>query len=214
YMREAQKVERIWSLAVCRLCLGGKASKEQQPRLVVGQCQVEPRDPLPQISVEILRVPLVLETRHKIVSEPSQVRLTPQPPPHLLLEPEVEHKVQVYVGQDGAERAALRGSRFRSDDAAVLHDAGPEPFANQAQENAVCNAMRHHPPQPLMIDMVEGPYDTLPVISTSQRRSLLSALAILSKASRSTCLGLCIGKVGSCLFWSCPMAVNLWFPPT
>src|SRR5437667_8854049 len=75
YMREAQKVERIGSLTVCRLCLGGEASKEQQPCLVVGQCQVEPREPLPQISVEVLRVPLVLETRHKIVSEASQVRL-------------------------------------------------------------------------------------------------------------------------------------------
>src|SRR5262249_36433411 len=133
HMREAQKVERVWSLAVCRLGLGGEASKEQQPRLVVGEFQIESREPLPQISVEILRVPLVLETRHKIVREPSQVRLTPKPAPHLLLEPEVEHKVQVHVGQDWAERAALRGPRFRSDDDAVLHDAGPEPFANQAQ---------------------------------------------------------------------------------
>src|SRR5262249_52648801 len=108
HMREAQKVERVWSPAVCRLGLGGEAPEEQQPRLVVGQCQVDPREPLPQISVKILRVPLVLETRHKIVSEPSQVRLAPKPPPHLLLEPEVEHKVQIHVGQDWAERATLR----------------------------------------------------------------------------------------------------------
>src|SRR5713101_6382270 len=153
YMREAQKVERVWSLAVCRLSLGGEASKEQQPRLIVGQLQVEPREPLPQISVEVFRVPLVLETHHKIVREPSQIRLAPKPPPHFLLEPQVEHKVQVHVGQDWAERAALRGTRFRSDDDAVLHDAGSEPLDNQAQNDAVCNPVRHHPLQPLMIDV-------------------------------------------------------------
>src|SRR5262249_8938332 len=60
-----------------------------------------------------------------------------------------------HVGQDWAERAALRRTRFRSDDNAVLHDAGPEPFTNQAQDDPVCNAVRHHPSQPLMIDMVE-----------------------------------------------------------
>src|SRR5713226_10602660 len=140
YVRETQKVERVWSLAVCRLGLGSEASKEQQPRLVVGQFQIEPREPLSQISVEVLRVPLVLETCHKIIGKPNQVRLTPEPPPHFLLEPQVEHKVQIHVGQDWAERAALRRTRLRANDNAVLHDAGPEPLANQAQDDTVCNA--------------------------------------------------------------------------
>ncbi|MBI2835624.1 MAG: transposase [Acidobacteria bacterium] len=115
YMREAQKVERVWSLAICRLCLGGEASKEQQPRLVVGQLQVEPRESLPQISVETLRVPLVLETRHKIISEPNQVRLAPDPPPHFPLEPEVEHKVQIHVGQEWAEDGLNAKANFQFD---------------------------------------------------------------------------------------------------
>src|SRR5262249_13601248 len=105
YMREAQKVERVCSFALCPFCLGGEASKEQQPRFIVGQFQVESRESLPQISVEFLRIPLVLEIRHKIVSDPGQVRLPPKPPPHLLLEPQVEHNVQIHVGQDWAERA-------------------------------------------------------------------------------------------------------------
>src|SRR5712664_3745077 len=40
-----------------------------------------------------------------------------------------------------------------------------------------------------MSHRIEGPYDSLPVISTSQRRSLLSALAIPSKASRLNVFG-------------------------
>ena len=46
-----------------------------------------------------------------------------------------------------------------------------------------------------MVDGPEGTYDTLPVISTSPRTSLLCALAIRSKANRSTFSLRCIGKV-------------------
>src|SRR3989442_1609478 len=95
YVREAQEVERLGSFIVCRLRLGGEAPEEQQPRLVVGQLQVESREPPPQISVDPSRAPLVLEPPHKIIGKPNQVRLTPKPPPHFLLEPQVEHKVQI-----------------------------------------------------------------------------------------------------------------------
>jgi hypothetical protein len=44
---------------------------------------------------------------------------------------------------------------------------------------------------------IKGTYDTLLIISTSPRRSLLSAFAIPSKADHSTFSGRCIGKVGS-----------------
>src|SRR5439155_10388028 len=103
YVREAQEVEPLGPFVVCRLPLGGEASEEQQPRFVVGQCQVESREPLSQISVETLRIPLVLEAHHKMIGEPNQIRLSPKPPPHFLLEPQVEHKVQVHVGQEWSE---------------------------------------------------------------------------------------------------------------
>ena len=155
YVRETQKVKRLGSFVVCRLPISGEASEEQQPRLVIGQCQVKSRESFPQLSVEVLRVPLVLETHHKIVRKPNQMSLASKPPSHLLLEPQVEHKVQIHVGQKRAERAALRRPLLRSDDDAVLHDAGPEPFAKQAQDDPVGNAVRHHPHQPLMIDVVK-----------------------------------------------------------
>src|SRR2546428_14025473 len=52
---------------------------------------------------------------------------------------------QSYLLRTGRDRTALRRTRLCADDDAVLHDAGPEPFTNQAQDDAVCNAMRHHP---------------------------------------------------------------------
>src|SRR5215813_1069524 len=159
YVRESQEVERLGSRAVFRRGHGGEASEEQQPRFLVGQYQVESRQSLPQVSVEALRVPPVLERRHKIIGKPNQVRLPSHRPPHSLLEPEVEHIVQIDVGEDGAERTALRRARLRTDDDPVLHDAGPEPFTNQAQNDAVRNAVRDHPPQPLMVDVVEVSVD-------------------------------------------------------
>jgi hypothetical protein len=51
-----------------------------------------------------------------------------------------------------------------------------------------------------MRDTIERTYDTLPIISTSLRQSLLSALAIRSRADRSTFSVRSIGKVGSFSF--------------
>ena len=42
-------------------------------------------------------------------------------------------------------------------DHAVLHHPGPEPFADQPQDNGVGDAMGHHLPQPVVIDACEVP---------------------------------------------------------
>src|SRR5215475_6054646 len=112
YVRESQEVERLGSRPVCRRGYGSEASEDQQPRLLVGHCQVESRQSLPQVSVETLRVPPVLEGHHKVIGKPNQVRLPSHRPPHSLLEPEVEHIVQIDVGEDGTERTALRRARL------------------------------------------------------------------------------------------------------
>src|SRR5262249_55556652 len=98
YMRETQKVKRAGSLVV--RCFGccSEASEEQQPCFLVGQFQVESRESFPQISIEVFRIPLVLETCHKIVSEPKQIGFPSKPISHLLLEPKIEHKVQIGPG--------------------------------------------------------------------------------------------------------------------
>src|ERR1700746_1666219 len=55
----------------------------------------------------------------------------------------------------------------------------------------------HCPKQEVLRKGIKGTYDTLLIISTSPRRSLLFAFGIPSKADRSTFSGRCIGKVGS-----------------
>src|SRR5215470_61282 len=103
YMLETQKVKRAGSLVVCCFSYCSEASEEQQPCFLVGQFQVESRESFPQISIEVFRIPLVLETCHKIVSEPKQISFPSKPISHLLLEPKIEHKVQIYVGQEWTE---------------------------------------------------------------------------------------------------------------
>jgi hypothetical protein len=60
-----------------------------------------------------------------------------------------------------------------------------------------------------VIDVVEGNYDTLPIISTFPKKSLSSAFVIRLKAIPSLFGQRCSAKGEPFLFWSCPMAVNL-----
>ena len=103
YMLESQKLKGFRLRAVLRFPFGSEASKENQPRLLVGQFQIESRKTFPQISIEPFRVPFVLETCHKIIRKPSQICLTLAPLPKLLLEPQVENKMQIDIGQKRAE---------------------------------------------------------------------------------------------------------------
>ena len=124
YVFEAQEVERLRLSAVFRRRSAAKRPKSSSRVFSSASVQVEPRKPLPQLPVEAFRIPLVLETHHKIIGEPTSD--TPRPGTiglNLLLEPEVEHIVQVDVGQERAERTALRRSLLGSDDDPVLHDA-------------------------------------------------------------------------------------------
>jgi hypothetical protein len=45
---------------------------------------------------------------------------------------------------------------LRARDDPTLHDASPQPFAYQAQDDGIGNAVGHHLSQPLMVDMVEA----------------------------------------------------------
>jgi hypothetical protein len=65
------------------------------------------------------------------------------------------------------------------------------------QHRSVDDPSSHRPHELGMGNTIKGTYDTLLIISTSPRRSQLSAFAIPSKADRSTFSGRCIGKVGS-----------------
>src|SRR5262249_15348429 len=112
---------------------------------------------------------------------------------------EVEDVVQVDVGQQRTDAAALHGADLAHGVVPVVQHASGQPFLDQSDDAPVRHAVLDEPNQPSVVQRIEGTYDTLPVISTP-RRSRLSVPVIPSKANRSTCSGPCTGKVGSCLF--------------
>src|SRR5262249_43940415 len=64
-MLEAEELKRFRPLSMLAAHGGGKTSKEQHPSLVLGQFQIESREPLPQLALEVLRVVLELEASTK-----------------------------------------------------------------------------------------------------------------------------------------------------
>src|SRR5262249_18050944 len=56
---------------------------------------------------------LILETRHKVISKPVQIRCPPAVTPNPPLEPEIENIMEVCVGKERRENRALRRSDLR-----------------------------------------------------------------------------------------------------
>jgi hypothetical protein len=66
----------------------------------------------------------------------------------------------------------------------ILQHAGVQPFLDESHNTPVRNPVLDESHKPIVGKSIERTYDTLPVISTSPKRSLFSALAIRSKADR------------------------------
>jgi hypothetical protein len=63
--------------------------------------------------------------------------------------------MQVDIGQDRADWPALWRSFFCSRNDSSHHEPRVQPFADQAQDERICNPMCHHLLQPFMLDVVE-----------------------------------------------------------
>ena len=152
---EAQELEGAGLPAVGGRALAGKPPKEQHPGLVRSQLQSKLLHAVGECAVEVLGVALVLKRDDEIVHKARQIGFALPIFLGSLLKPEVEHIVQIDIGEAGRNRAALRGTGFRPRDDAVFHHARVEPFANQPCDHGVRNTQGDHLAQPLMIEMRE-----------------------------------------------------------
>src|ERR1017187_334896 len=144
-MFESQKLESLRSsLSISQPCNGREAPEEYAPSLLLGQLQSEFSEPLPYFRLEAVHVLSILKSRHEVVSETHQIRLTPTSRFDLLLKPQVEQKVKIDVTQHRRDRTALRSTLFCMDDNTILHRSGIEPLSDQTQNHRVGNAMGHH----------------------------------------------------------------------
>src|ERR1035437_316810 len=158
-MLETKKVKRVRLIAGLCKVRTSETPKAQQPCLFFSQFQPEFLESIRQALLEPFRITAVLEVQHEIIRKPRQVRLPFTRRLDLLLKPEIKNVVQVDVGQDRAYRPALWRSFLRSRHDSSHHIARFQPFANQAQDDRVCNSMSNHLLQPFMLDVVEVPSD-------------------------------------------------------
>src|SRR4029077_16278083 len=73
--------------------------------------------------------------------------------------PEVEHVVQIDVGQERRDHRALPCPPLTDGHDPVFHDARLEPFADQADDTPVADPMLQVPDEPFMVHLVEERLD-------------------------------------------------------
>src|SRR3990170_1656016 len=159
-VREAEEVERLrLPLPGAPPALSRIRAECQQARLLGVQLQLELREPLAQLCQEPLSVSPVLEPHDDVIRVPHDdhvavgLRL---PPP---LSPEVEHVVQVHVGQEWRDAAPLGRAFLTLRPRPVLQHAGIAPFLDQPHDAPVRNPMLDELHQPPVVNGIEEPPD-------------------------------------------------------
>jgi hypothetical protein len=80
--------------------------------------------------------------------------------------PQVEYIMQVDIGKQRRNHRALRSTYLCILPFAFLHDAGIQPLLDQPKYSGVGDTVLEKLYQPASVKIVEGLYDTLPIIST------------------------------------------------
>ncbi len=135
-------------------------AKTQRLRLVQRQFQSELPQPFLNSLLERARLVPVIKAAHEVVRKAEQPALPTIAFAHFALKPQVQHIVQIHVGQHRGDYPALRRASLRVLDASFcFEDAGPQPFADQAYHRSIVDSLFQHPYQPIMPEMVEEPFD-------------------------------------------------------
>src|SRR5213593_3965108 len=159
-VREAEKVEALGSPAAPASPVGRREAADlDEARLVGMQRQPELREPLAQLGEELLGLLPMLESHDEVVGEAHDhdlsARLLLSPP----LDPEIEHVVQVEVGQQRADAPALHRPDRAPCPRALLQHAGGQPFLDESHDAPVRHAVLDELHQPPVVEGVEEPPD-------------------------------------------------------
>ena len=104
---------------------------------------------------EALGIRLVLEADDDIIGIADDDHVARGLAPSPALRPEIEHVVQVDVGEQRRDHRSLPGSRLADHDGPVLQDTRLQPFADQADDAPVADPVLHEADQPVLADRVE-----------------------------------------------------------
>ncbi len=102
------------------------------------------------------RFVLILKRADKIIRVPNQAGLALGVPLDDFLKPQVQHVVQIHVGQDWRNDSALGSPRQRMRHLSVgIEHPGPEPFPDQPQQLLVADPSAQHLDECILIEVVE-----------------------------------------------------------
>src|SRR5665213_536119 len=156
-VREAQEVKAprrtpITAFLSVRPC---KTAELDQSRLLGMQFRTEVREPLAQLPEEPLCLDSMLEPNDNIISKTYHDDITASLLLSPSLDPQVEHIVQVDVGQQRTHTATLNRTDLTLYSLAILKHTGTEPFLEQPHDALVCHTMLDELHEPRMLQRIE-----------------------------------------------------------
>jgi len=190
-MRQAENVERA------AVTFRSSRTKIDQLRLLGVQFQSVPRQPLPQHFQHAFRVRSALDAHDDVVSIADHERPAFQLGFDLLLEPRIQHFMQVDIAQQRRDHSALRRSLFRVAHLPCVPHARMQPLRYQASIDAVAHPLVEPLLQFLMRHCIKEPFDvgiyqpTTRPSASSASRSLPARSVLIAQAGTPLCQASC-----------------------
>jgi len=115
----------------------------------------ESLQPLTQYGKQALPGQMVLERHHGVVGMANQLASAFEPRTHHRLEPFIQHVVQVDVGEQRRDHAALRRSASRAAEHALFEHPRLQPLVDHSPDEAVRDSLVEEFPKAAVVDGVE-----------------------------------------------------------
>src|ERR1700680_1317881 len=155
-MRKTEKVERLRLPFSTPLPLVDRMRTELQKSRFLGmQLQVELLHTFREFRPQLIGIRLAVKSNHDVVrkTHPDDIAVRPLLTPRL--DPQVEHVMEINVGQQRRGTAALGRPFFHPYPFPILQHAGVEPFLDQSHDAPICNPVVDQLHQPFVRNRIE-----------------------------------------------------------
>src|SRR5262249_29144947 len=106
--------------------------------------QPVPCKPLGQHVQHLFRILPILKAQYGVIGVADEKHLATKPRPHHVLDPLIELKVKVHVGEEGADDLPLPRSRLAHQQASVVTDSDVDPLPYQSEDAPIAYPLPDH----------------------------------------------------------------------
>src|SRR6516162_1627111 len=159
-VRKAQEVERLrFPFSTPLSVLDRKRTELQKSGLLGMQFQVELLHSCSKFRPKLIGIRFALESNHDVVRESHDDDIATRPFLTPRLNPQVEHVVQVDVGQQWRSTSTLGRPFFHSYSFPILQHAGVQPFLDEPHDAPICHPMLDELDQPFVGEPIEKAFN-------------------------------------------------------